>query len=1602
MSMNPIETTKVITDEYLAYLSSILNSKDEEFRNKINEKLKQKVFVKGPYLEVTSPFETGRTITDLIKSGEVSREFYNLEKEAAIHRPLYLHQEKAFQKVNDKRNIVVATGTGSGKTESFLYPIFNAIMREKEAGTLTDGVRALLVYPMNALANDQIKRLRLLLANYPDITFGRYTGETTEKAKDALDIFKEKKRREFEAKGKIYGRDFSSKDLAPMTNERISREEIRKNPPHLLITNYAMLEYLLIRPTDTVFFDGELAKNWKFIVLDEAHTYKGATGTEIALLLRRVKERVCGNQRGRIQCLATSATLGDTSKLNSLAKFAEDMFDEKVEESDIILGNRTAKEADVNSRPFTLEEYLELKKQATEMTQKEKEQYLYNQLEHDKRIYHLISLLKLGTKELKKIAVEVFPEYDLDIAYKTIVLLVELGSAARKDENSTALIPARYHLFIKSLEGVYMSFYPKKEVFLEKHEYTPVGNSQVPVFEIANCQHCGQEYIVGNINESGYLVQHSAEDGVVEYFLLGAEKTAITETKNLIDDDSNLLEDTDLESLDMYELCTACGKIELSGKKRSTECCTVKDSNKKITIYKLKLGNKSEANTCVSCGTVSKGGIIKRFISANQASTYVIANSLYKMIPAKTIAEPKKEKITEIEDIFGDLPEVSKQKIFKDETGKKLLVFSDSRQEAAFFAAYIDGKYNQMSWRKLMLSILKQYGKPMYLDELAERLLIAAKENNLFTDETQYSGEINKKQRVWEYILKEFLRFEFVRGLEGEGYLAFDLEPALLRRGILEFTAEETWNIFKVLFNTLRVKGAISFPSTVNINAEEYEPRNREVFFTEEVSEKLDGKTIISFKPNIGRENSRMDYLKRIYLAKGLAEEEAREKAGELLVRICEFLDGFQRMAYIDSEFLSGNNGVGKKIDYRKWLVSYIKPQDKLYVCDKCKKISIANVNGVCTQYRCTGHLHEVFAEDFRNDPYYKKMYSDEKVLPMVAKEHTAQISKDEAAELQTKFEEGKVNVLSCSTTFEMGVDVGQLEAILLRNVPPETANYIQRAGRAGRRTSSTAFAVTYAKRSSHDLHYYDVPEEIINGKIKEPYIELKNEKIAVRHVNSIVLAWFFRQDEITKQCFKDDVPGIVGLNTSNNLVEMLKERLATKPIELIEQIERALNSEELMEKLKIREWQFVERLIGENGLLTEAIEIQKAEFDEIDEKIKERDKNKRGNSDLVRLRNTLEKQKTINFLAKNNIIPRYGFPIDVVSLHLNSNNEVAKKVELSRDLKMAITEFAPGSAVVAGGKLWRSYSIDKVRDKEWPAYNFYECSNCKITYLDDSITTMIDDDINKAKICQVCGEKLAIRKFIIPKFGFSTSIEEKGGRVGENKPKKFYASDIQFSGIDTLDKYQLEEQSERVIEKDELEIKMFYSPQGKLTVLNKGATGTGLAVCPLCGYAQQNVTEFKHKNKLGRECSGKFGKMVCLGHIFTSDILKLEFPHIRLEKYYENKDLWRTLLYAILEGAADVLGISREDIGGCIDYTSKFPTLILFDDCAGGAGHVKQIFSKMEDILLGAYKRVDGHCGCGEETSCYGCLNSYSNQIYHDKLARGLVKMYLEELFKY
>lgn len=331
MMFNPAKAADEIKKEYIGYIATTYHFRNQDIQRRLEEELDATVS-NGPFVEIKDTFITGKNIEQMIDQGILSPLFRDLESgkkydpKLPITRPLYLHQEKAIKKIVEGKNVVVSTGTGSGKTNCFLIPVINELMREIEAGTLNDGVRAVFIYPMNALANDQIKGLREILMAYPQIRFGVYNGGTEHKEGDAIKLYEA-----------MYANERFPELRRQLPNEMLSRDKMKAKPPHILFTNYAMLEHLLFRPADDVLFS---RSNFKFVVLDEAHVYAGATGIETALLMGRLKGRLAGAKKP--QFILTSATLGDGSDESNerVVKFAESLTGCDFYQDDIITAYR--------------------------------------------------------------------------------------------------------------------------------------------------------------------------------------------------------------------------------------------------------------------------------------------------------------------------------------------------------------------------------------------------------------------------------------------------------------------------------------------------------------------------------------------------------------------------------------------------------------------------------------------------------------------------------------------------------------------------------------------------------------------------------------------------------------------------------------------------------------------------------------------------------------------------------------------------------------------------------------------------------------------------------------------------------------------------------------------------------------------------------------------------------------------------------------------------------------------------------------------------------------------------------------------------------------
>ncbi|MDW8060403.1 MAG: DEAD/DEAH box helicase [Thermomicrobium sp.] len=476
-----------LRERYRSFIRAEFWFRDPALRRLFAEELENIELMREPYLEFAPPYRLGRpsrvVFRDLLDR-EVLREFIQAVRG---DRPLYSHQEEALRRVWRGRNVVVATGTGSGKTEAFLLPILLSLYEEWSRGTLGPGVRALVLYPMNALAFDQRARLAEIARALKEVnssfrfTFGQYTGQTPEDERDGIRRVGDEEERRAPHTIREGGR--------VVHGELLYRNEMRATPPHILITNYSMLEYLLIRPSDSPFFDGESARSWRFFVVDEVHTYSGVRGQELALLLRRLKERLraAGNCQ-TFRCIATSATLFAAEDAEArIADFAARLFGEPFDSEDVIVGQRT-----------------------------DLDEHLPDGGDEDLReaLVRLQSVLQEGPKQVSEVASSVFPGEDIEQAR---VCLFELLHHIERSGSGRALSALRLHVFVRGLEGAYVRYTPELEV-----TFADQSDAEGKCFELALCRTCGQHYLVGQIEKERFGAanrDYSSPDYRVDYLL---------------------------------------------------------------------------------------------------------------------------------------------------------------------------------------------------------------------------------------------------------------------------------------------------------------------------------------------------------------------------------------------------------------------------------------------------------------------------------------------------------------------------------------------------------------------------------------------------------------------------------------------------------------------------------------------------------------------------------------------------------------------------------------------------------------------------------------------------------------------------------------------------------------------------------------------------------------------------------------------------------------------------------------------------------------------------------------------------------------------------
>jgi len=1565
--MNPIELAHQIEERYRRYLKTTFYFKDPKLRKSFEQALDSGHLSKGPYLEATPVFKRGQRPRELFGNLLGLQLEDGFLKAVKGDRPLYQHQEEAIRRVFERSNVVVATGTGSGKTEAFLYPILLHLYREFQAGILSSGVRALILYPMNALANDQRERLGEICKVLKEsgsrfhFTFGQYIGETPEDEDDS------------QRHARVHLADRDRKGYSIIKNEHVVhgelvlRSEMRRTPPHILLTNYSMLEYLLLRPDDSPLFDSGRAQWWTFLVLDEAHQYRGSRGIEMAMLLRRLKQRLYeGGRAEPFRCIATSATLvGGESDKAAVAQFASDLFGEEFRAEDLILGE-TIPVPEPRAQRLSCEDYRSLKgviqkgtiqnvDHLTEIASKvgvpllegeELEKKAGRILQDDGRATALRRLITGNPLEVQKVAEQIFDDLPPGEQVPALAELVELLLQAKEPESGAPLLSARYHLFLRSLEGAFVSLWPEKKVFLDRRAVGEGGAA----FEVALCRECGQHYFVVQKNFNGRKIQEAIRDPNDVNF--GATFLRPIESEEEVDGEDK---DNGAHSKAMFHLCAQCGEAGRSQPRcgHNTYIRVVKEDAPKDE------DRADQIAKCGACGYSAAGrDPVREVVPGTDGPHAVIVTTLYQNLP--------KER-------------------------RKVLAFADGRQEAAFFAWYLEDSYKDILSRNLVLKIarsfMQQYpAEGISLTTIADRSFRDYRED---FKRKQADDEPTIRKNIWAALYREFLTEEQRISLEGVGLVRWSIKwpdrfkvPEVLTNPPWSLGEQEARDLVFLLLDTIRADRAVELRTEqgVSLNWNDLNLQASQMQYR--IGDPRGEKDVRSWD---GKQGKRARFLAKLLMRirNGLSEQEAINNAVAALRGIWEAIRQSDEQTPSSGDCLLLSVDDARRLNPDWWRLHLTTDADTIFQCNTCGRLQAISVRGVCPRHCCPGKLWPVSVSNLEPN-HYRSLYEEDLPGMLRVEEHTAQLDKEKAREFQREFRNGNIHVLSCSTTFELGVDLGNLDTIFLRNVPPEAFNYAQRVGRAGRRSGYPGFAITYCRRGPHDLYHFSEPERMLSGKVRPPVLSLRNEKIITRHIAAVALSRFFRDHEKHEKRFRT-VQSLFKDLEHPSCVADFRTFLREHQAELAQSL-RVIVPGDIGHEIGLDDGTWIDKIAGDESRFA----LAEAEVSSDYRTVKELEERaaKSGDYDTAKWAKgrakTIAEERVLSFLSRKAVIPKYGFPVDVVELDTQrtQQNQEAFEVLLQRDLSIAISEFAPKSKMVANKKVWTSYGLKKVAGKEWPRKSYQRCWQHNLF-----VRWSPGDQKPKERCC----DKVIEASYVVPLFGFVTD-RDKPEEPKSRTPRAFTTRPY-FAGSLEPDPGVI------TVPESSPVITIKKASPGAMVVLCEGRRGEGFYICSACG-AGFRKREKTHKTPYGQDCSGTL-EQVSLGQEFVTDVLQLQF-HPTPEGSIEPVWFAYSLAYALVEGAAEVLEVPSTDLSVTVAHTEgcAVPPIVLYDNVPGGAGLVARLEREemLKACLEAAQKRVSGSCGCEENTSCYGCLRSYRNQFAHQHFQRGPVMKYLLE----
>ena len=1641
MALNPIAYTENIVSSFLRYQLTAYPFADQRLHKQMRELLsldqtRQSPLLKGPYISLSRPFRHGAAVESLVKEGLLHSQVSNRLPKKITH--LYSHQERAIRAVHAGRTTLISTGTGSGKTECFLYPIVSRCLQLRDEGA-PPGICAVIVYPMNALAEDQLMRLRGLLAG-TGIPFGIYIGKTPEGEADVVGVRLRHgaSRATYEAQLEKTRREGTGETVYP-AEEVCSRHTMRTagRQPRILLTNVKQLELLLTRQQDVELF---AAARLEYLVFDEAHTFTGALGAETACLIRRLRA-FCGTSADRSTCVATSATIVDDRDPDAARTFAARFFGVSAESVEVVgedyevevwARNRVVP-AEISSDPARmLDQCVRAIDQADDdgvtlqrayqwlpsepihpiATTPEPGEDFFARLHSDLSRNELVFLLseELATpRALSDLPGALEQHIGRSVSEAEVLYWLTLGAAARRD--GRPLLRPVVHNFVRGIGGAVVTFpsdYEGPRLWLAAEEKDLSGGSdeRLAHFPVMTCTTCGQHYFEtflkdfrpkgkklggGDVTPSGTIWPPLEQS-------LGGTRVVLVD--RLIGEDDETPSHS--RTAPVY-VCRHCGSAHPERTSDCFACGGCGSLIRMLAVKKYSQDHPGKITSCLSCRTTSR-----------------VLNGRYRE-PARPV------RAINVADVH-----VLAQDMVHRADRQRLLVFCDNRQDAAFQAGWMKDHARRFRLRALMADGLMK--RPNSLGDLVGFL-----DNQLEDDEAlsralvpevwhvarlEGSGAHHRQER------HKYLRIQVLREVTHSPRQALGLEP---------------WGRLMVSYDGLDASNPwiLEHADDLGIPPEDlkngvagildYFRRNRALYdadyevFTRSWSEgsrEVEQGYLPQQKPRgikLRRDATDSTSLIMQWISAD-GDTTLRQIARKWGVRedaVESFLEGLFRLLVnldlLKSIRLKGSKGRPLPNLQGVYQVNadrvQLRPHRGVWRCKSCRRTTPRNMpHSRCPFWRCKGVL--IFEK--KDHDNYDIRLLEGSYLMLRSEEHTAMVPNSQREVLENIFKGSSdlVNCLVCTPTLELGIDIGQLDSVLMRNVPPLPANYWQRAGRAGRR-HRMAVDITYCRPVSHDRAYFSDPDKLLSGRIDPPVFNLRNELMVGKHVHAIIigsLRKYSRDQNIStakrralESALNTCLPSRVGsyLFTGSELrnapfnFDALRSAVAQNAEALTADVMRVFQDGwpaadavvadpkairdhiglfadglvEVVARLRRRlQWAMhqISRLSERRerqGTLDPADEALFRRCDNLVKQLKGRRKLKsqvEGHDDF----------NTFSVLAAEGFLPGYGLEggsvvgwAGVPYWHAGS-----MEFRLPRPPATALREYVPGNLIYANGhrfvaRVFHLHASSHEGHSEMPLFEV-SSERQAVRVTNSAMAMSLGSRVIPA--IRVCDTDLVHASQISDEeeLRFQLSVAIYGLELGQHNGGSAYRWGSQS---------------------------IHFRRGVRFRLVNVGASAAirhqefGYPVCTVCGQSTSRLSSTIQLNQFQRshaERCGRDPKFVGFFADVAAD--SLLFPDCTSS----------TIAYSVLEalrfGASTILDMHMEDLQilviGHVDRDQC--DAVLWDPMQGGSGLLDRLLIRFEEVLKAARALV-ANCPAVCVSSCTDCLQTFRNSYYHRHLNR-------------